>query len=533
MSVNLKAQAVTENGLLEIRGSDGGLLEGLSGKLEDCFAASRADWEVLAAGLPADDRNDRGHFGTCAPNVSDFGLLLAWARLVTDLAGQAETYDVSCADPWLFRHLAVLPGVTAERPPGLGALIWKFRLRGSLARVRTALAMIRNCLAFRRQSPRPGGRWLMVYGHPASTAEGRDGYFGDLMQRQSDLQRVLHVDCGPDRARELATDGRSFALHGFGSPLYALSLIFRTWRLPANSLSEPYSWLMRRAVTLDSGYAGAAMIAWQIHCQQRWLSAVSPDVVYWPWENHGWERSFCRSLRASGSYSAGYQHSVVGQQWNLGPASNPDGAASLPDRIFCNGKSGHRQLIAAGHPENRLLLAGALRFPTPAPVAWSAAAPVFVAVPFDLAVARQMVAACRAVTDRQFVIRVHPMKPLEVREEGNIAAATGPLSAQASVSAVLFAATTVGLEAWMIGLPVLRFLPEGCIAIDILPEEAAVMAADRAGMSVGLERVIADGTVKDRCGKDNFAPVDMTIWEGYPLSSDASPTVESAEEITI
>jgi hypothetical protein len=101
------------------------------------------------------------------------------------------------------------------------------------------------------------------------------------------------------------------------------------------------------------------------------------------------------------------------------------------------------------------------------------------------------------------------------------------------VSAVLFAATTVGLEAWMVGLPVLRFQPEGCIAIDILPEETAIMASDRIGLSDSLERVIADGISDEQCGKDIFTPVDMAVWEGYPLSSDASPTVESAEEITI
>jgi hypothetical protein len=532
VTVNLKAQAVNGNGLIEIRGPDGKPLKGVPVRLESCFAASRVDWEFVAGGLPADDRNDRGHFGTCAPNVSDYGLLLAWAKLVAELAGQADIYVVSCADPWLFRHLAGLSGVSAERPPGLRGLIWKFRLRGYLARGRAAMAMVGNCLAFRRQAPRSAGRWLMVYGHPASTADGRDGYFGDLMQRQPDLQRVLHVDCGPDRARALAADGRTFSLHGYGSLLYALSLIFRTWQLPASSITGPNSWLIRRSLTLDSGYAGAAMIAWQIHCQERWLTAVSPDIVHWPWENHGWERSFCRALRVSGSYSVGYQHSVVGQQWNLAPASNPDGATSLPDRIFCNGKSGFRQLLAAGHSEGKLVVAGALRFPTPEPVAWSASAPVFVAVPFDLEVARQMVEACRAVADRQFVIRVHPMTPLDLRDDGNIVAATGPLSAQSAVSAVLFAATTVGLEAWMIGLPVLRFQPEGCIAIDILPEELSVLAADRAGLSEGLDRIIAEGVVKGRCGEDIFTPVDIAVWEEYPMSIIAPSTTESVQEMT-
>lgn len=532
MTVRLKAISPTTGGLLEIMGPDGDGPEGLSAELESCFADSRDVWLTLAADLPPGEVNDRGHFGTCAPNVSDFALLTGWVGVVAGLAARDNACDVHCADPWLFRHLAGLPGVTAESPPSLLSARLKITLRGWLARGRAAITMFRNCLASRRQGSPAGGRWLMVYGHPASTSDGRDGYFGDLMQRQPDLQRILHVDCTIPRGRELAADGRTFLLHGYGSPLYALSLIFRKWRLPEACVRGPYEWLIRRALALDSGYAGAAMIAWQIHCQRRWLAVVSPEIVFWPWENHGWERSFCRDLRAAGGISIGYQHSVVGQQWNLGAGSNPDGTASLPDRIFCNGASGLRQLLASGHPRERLALAGAWRFPKPEPVVWSADAPVFVAAPFDLAVARQMLDACRAVPDHRFVIRVHPMTPLSFAEEGNIAAATGPLSAQESVSAVVYAATTVGLEAWMLGLPVLRFQPSGRIAIDILPADAPVPASDHAGLGDSLNRLIDEGAVEGRQTEDIFSPVDMAVWEEYPLSTDDHPVNVPAEEVT-
>ncbi len=533
MTVRLKAISPGGGGLLDILGPDGRSPEGLSAELEACFARSHEVWLKLAADLPADAVNDRGHFGTCAPNVSDFGLLTGWAGLVTELGARDEVYDVHCADPWLFRHLAGLPGVSAGSPPSLLPVRLKAAVRGWLARGRVAVTMFRNCLAARGQKTPVGGRWLMVYGHPASTSDGRDGYFGELMQQQPDFRRILHVDCAVPRGRELAADGRTFLLHGYGSPLYALSLIFRKWRLPESSVKGRYEWLVRRALALDSGYAGAAMIAWQIHCQRRWLATISPDVVFWPWENHGWERSFCRDLRASGGTSVGYQHSVVGQQWNLGPGSNPDGAASLPDRIFCNGASGFRQLLEAGHPEARLVLAGAWRFPKPEPVTWSADAPVFVAAPFDLAVARQMLEACRAVPDRRFVVRVHPMTPLEFTEEGNIAAATGPLSAQKEVSAVVYAATTVGLEAWMLGLPVLRFQPEARIAIDILPDDASVAASDHAGLADNLNRVIGAGAVEGRQTGDIFSLVDRTVWEEYPLSTRDHPVDVPAKEVTV
>ena len=87
----------------------------------------------------------------------------------------------------------------------------------------------------------------VVYGHPASTPEGGDGYFGDLMIKEPQLHRVLHVDCARARARALEGGGRTFSLHAWGRPLFALAALpFQRWR-PA--MAEPMGenhWLVRR-----------------------------------------------------------------------------------------------------------------------------------------------------------------------------------------------------------------------------------------------------------------------------------------------
>ena len=45
--------------------------------------------------------------------------MLAWARLVYNLAEDEEVTLVVCDDPWLFRHLAKINGVNATKPPML------------------------------------------------------------------------------------------------------------------------------------------------------------------------------------------------------------------------------------------------------------------------------------------------------------------------------------------------------------------------------------------------------------------------------
>lgn len=517
--------------LIRILDSTSAPLENIEKHLEQAFAQSRHIWEQTARRLPAGEVNDRGHFGTCAPNISDHGLMLAWSDLITTLHNEErEAYEVRCRDPWLYRHIASIPGVTSDPAPGLALLRVKLFVRGIAARALTAFSMMRACLSMRRQHLPPETRsWLLVYGHPTSNADGHDGYFGDLMQRIPSLHRVLHVDCPPRRARELARDGRTVSLHGFGSLIYACTVAFRKWRLPETAVTGPHAWLVRRAVEMDGAYAGAAKIAWQIHCQRRWLNRVGPERALWPWENHGWERSFCRDLRRIGAKAIGYQHSVVGDQWNLGVASNPDGPASLPDKILCNGESGRRQLAAAGHPEDRLIVAGALRFATPKKIDWDSQAPVFVALPFDLEVARQMVDTCRQVSGHRFVVRQHPMTPLDFSDGGNLVRADGPLSEQVCVSAVIYAATTVGLEAWIAGLPTIRFRPAGCIAIDIMPKDVSVRAASAKDLSATLKDAILEGGQPVKSG-DIFSEIDIAVWESYARRHSPGSSQAKLEE---
>ncbi len=480
--------------------------------LENSFDACADRWLELAKGMATDPSSVYAHAPACAANISDFGLMLAWERLIDEWAGGEATTLVICADPWMFRHLAPRPGIQAGPPPGLFGREMKLAFRGFAARAKAALSVAHAALTLRRTAKRVarGAPSLLVYGHPGSDALGEDGYFGNLMKKAVGLRRILHVDCPPDRALELAADHRTLSLHAWGSVAHALTLPFKRWRPNLETQDSGTRWLVRRAASLEGGGGQAAMIAWQNHCQARWLAAARPEVVVWPWENHSWERSFTRAARRLGTRTIGYQHSVIGRQMlNYSPRSNFDGFHSIPDQIICTGPPTRQRLADWSVPAERMVIGGAFRFPAHSAVAYDPDAPVFVALPFDGVAAAEIVAVARSTRGRRFLVKSHPMTPYEFGETDLIRRTEVPLTDQRAVSAVVYAATTVGLEAIILGLPTLRFQPAGRIALDILPAGISVPATGYKGFAEALADLASPTPVEPN---DIFARVDLDLW---------------------
>jgi len=495
---------------------------GLSAALEEAFDACADTWLNLAKGLAEEPTSIYAHAPACAANVSDFGLMLAWTRLIDEWSQNDTTVLVICKDPWMFRHLESRPGVAATTPPGLWCREIKSALRGYAARMKAALGVMQAALALRKTSARAetGGTSLLVYGHPKSDARGQDGYFGNLMEKAGDLQRILHVDCPPGRASELAADGRTLGLHAWGSPVHALSLAFKKWRPRHKSLTLETRWLVRRAAALEGASGQGAMIAWQIHCQNRWLAATRPHVVAWPWENHAWERAFVRTARRLGTRTVGYQHSVIGRQMlNYSPRSNVDGFASIPDQILCTGAPTMQRLADWSVPADRMAIGGAFRFPARSDVTHDPEAPVFVALPFDGITAAEMVAVVKATQGPRFLVKDHPMTPFEFDDADLVRRTKISLADQVAVSAVVYAATTVGLEAVILGLPTLRFRPSNRIALDILPAGISVPAAGRAGFAAVLAALKPPEAMEP---EQIFAKVDLDLWTHLLAKEDVA-----------
>ncbi|MBF0267933.1 MAG: hypothetical protein HQL44_05035 [Alphaproteobacteria bacterium] len=482
----------------------------LAQKLEGAYDAAVEEWWSLAQALGQEASSVLAHTPACAANISDFGLMLAWTRLVDEWAAGPETVLVICDDPWLFRHLAQRQGVNriASAPPLLLAETL-LKLRGLLARLaasRRFASWARKLQAHSQKCPkeRPA---LLVYAHPSSNAEGYDAYFGKLMTDVPDLVRLIHVDGTPDKVAPLCSDGRSFSLHGFGDPAFAR----RLWKFQWQPVITD-NWLVRRAAVLEGSTAQSVAIAWQIHCVVAWMDKAKPKTIAWPWENHSWERAMVRAAKARRVRTIGYQHATVGwREWNYAPHSNPDGSASLPDSILAVGPSDLARLMRYGCPRHILSVGGALRFPKLPTPRQDTTAPVFVALPFDADISVQMLDAIRplAADGYRFLVKDHPMNPFQIEPRPGIEPTGQRLSDIDAVSGVLYCLTTVGLEAVLAGLPTLRFIPQGKVPVDVMPDGVKIPAADANSLKRELAQLAAPPAID---AQQVFAQADPEFW---------------------
>ncbi len=486
-------------------------------QLEQAFEAIAQDWWALARKIGCETTAWPTHAAAAAPNASDLGLMLAWTQLVDNWSAAADIVLVLCDDPWLFRHLASRPNVRAGSVPGLAAPVCLLLLRGFLSRVATAARAAHDAIRLRstrrfasRHSPA-----ILVYGHPASNPEGYDAYFGNLMERIPSLVRVLHTDCRGSLALTLSAKGRAVSLHAWGNPWAAVSLIAARWRPSPASRTGAHGWLVRRAAAIENGHGNIAMTRWQDHCQRRWLRSQRPRAVAWPWENHPWERALVRSAVLEDAQTVGYQHSVIGRHMlNYAAHSNPDGLASMPQHVLCTGLTTQRQLAKWGIPASRLAVGGALRFLANPRTRFDPAAAIFVALPFGGTIAAEMIDAARdlAVAGRTVLVKDHPMTPSTFEEGPNLKRTHRPLTEHECVSAVVYAATTVGLEARLAGLPTIRFRSSANIALDILPEGVDVPPTERDTIVADVSQLIERGPAAPLARDGIFAAVESALW---------------------
>lgn len=484
-------------------------------RLERAFEQSREQWWSLAREGAVDSGAGLSHTLACGTYGSDFGLMLAWDRLAGELADEPENTLMLCDDPWLFRHLSRRPGIDSGcRPAIVGA--WTTRaLRGTAARLKLSWRLFRTSLATRNQRAAipSGAPVILVYGHPESRADGHDAYFGALMREVPEVRRLLHCDCPSDRAVQLAADGRTASLHGWGAPLFALTMPLWRWRPSAARRKGPLGWLVRRAASREGAGAAAAMNRWQIHCQARFLSAATPRLVCWPWENHAWERALCREARRVGVPTIGYQHTVVGHhQLNQTPRANVDGLASLPDLLAANGPAYRDEMIAWDIPAERIVMAGAWRFTELKGAPYQAGAPVFVPLSAITAVATLQVRAARLVADsgRVVLVKDHPMYPQRFEETETLRRTNVGITGHKALSAVIYSTGTSGLEAILLGLPTLRLMADDRLSVDILPSHVPVR-------SVTLDEVVEALETTPPPPPLDFnsvlAPVDIRVWK--------------------
>jgi len=210
----------------------------------------------------------------------------------------------------------------------------------------------------------------------------------------------------------------------------------------------------------------------------------------------------------------GYQHSVIGaQMYNYGYRSNPDGLSSIPDLILAAGPATAKALAGLGYPKERIKIGGARRLKTFEKLPFDPDAPIYVALPFDRDISREMLVSLERLTggEKKFLVKPHPMTPQDFRESDRVHRTTKPLVAAGPLSGVFYAATTVGLEAYLAGLPTVRFLPSSKVAANIFPTGADVVSATGETLSEDSFKQIVHRAMSY---PDVFPEPDQHVWRG-------------------
>ena len=455
---------------------------------------------------------------TMSTYASDYGLMLAWVNVVRELGKASAETCVVCKDPWLYRALSLLEGVKADPAPGIAAQRLRLFCRGMLARTRAALRCLGALIRTRHHRDcAVQENWILVYGHPDSNADGEDAYFGRLMREISGLRRLMHTDCRADYALRLAADGRTHSLHAWGSIRTALSLPFQRWRPDTSKLDAVTAWLVKRAAAIEGSGGSAAMSRWQMTCHANWLKEANPKAVAWPWENHPWERDFVRQARANGTQTLGYQHTVVGRHmYNQGADANLDGLDSIPEQILLNGPAYRGDLAARGIPDARMQIAGSHRIGARNLPKYDPTGPVFLALSNNPAFARQMIDAARPLASpgQPFIVKDHPLSPYPVTESAGFDYTRAPIAELPAIHALIYCTGTTGLEGLLAGVPTIRFVPDGGVALDILPRNQSdgmqPLSVSAAGLSQALQN---PPEAANHPLQTLFPPPDMDLWK--------------------
>ena len=489
-------------------------LADLGARLEKSFDCIRDDWWRIGKELGQTPTARLAHMPTAASYNCDFGLMMAWVKLTEAVYSELISCLVVCDDPWLFRELAEINGVWAGRQPSMWIPILGYWLRGYLARGRLAGKVAVSAIRLRdpRRNIDIGEKTILAYGHPGSSPDGQDIYFGSLMKDIPVLKRMIHTDGDVKVIKRLAGD-RTAGFHAWGSFWYASFIIFKRWRLQKSDLSGAFSWLIRRACAIENSTAAPATNAWQIHCQNNWLRQNKPSIILWPWENHPWERELCRSAKKMGVKTIGYQHAVIGpQQFNPGPASNPDGFDSIPDRIICSGPAYHDQLIRWGMPEDRLVIGGAYRIAKFEGNFYDPNGPVFVATSSDTDITTKLMLAVDGSQKegRKFLVKIHPLYPKDIEETENVQITTHTIPEQQGLSAVFYGTGTSGLEGMLAQIPTFRLRPDDQVAVNVLPEGVEPVPVSIHTLDAALNEAVQPPPLK---WDSIYAAVNLDVWK--------------------
>ena len=219
---------------------------------------------------------------------------------------------------------------------------------------------------------------------PGSSEENsqRDRYFGDLAQWLGDAGlRVAWLGAVPMGGQPIEPASRAAAASA-PQPMVPLDSFFHlSGLLRGYLLLLSFPFAVKRRLVLE-GIDLSPIVRWAVRRElssPRLPTAVmyrdaaselkragfAPRAIAFPYENQPWEKMLVLGLRAELPKTAviGIQHAPFATNYTCAfPSPRQWRDRCMPDRMFVMGEEFRRELVAAGAPPDRVVVAGALRF---------------------------------------------------------------------------------------------------------------------------------------------------------------------------
>ena len=265
-------------------------------------------------------------------------------------------------------------------------------------------------------------------------------------------------------------------------------------------------------------------------------------VIVYPFENQPWEKMLCLAAKEVGKNIklVGYQHSHLPSlllSYFIGAGESEN--MPLPDVIVANGEHTLELLKNAGYGKVELINGGALRYEHLYETGDSTKREkeiraVLVALPYSRSLSEEMLmvifGAFRDLAEEKlmFIIKFHPEVPLERLEiqlppwPGHFQRTEKPMAEiLKEVDLVIYSSSTIGLEALLGGVPVIRYCPEHIIDLDASDafgegvvkscSEDDIKQAVLSALNGGNSHLAEDSIPTDILSK-LFSPVDEDVW---------------------
>jgi hypothetical protein len=279
---------------------------------------------------------------------------------------------------------------------------------------------------------------------------------------------------------------------------------------------------------------------------KRWLKNIKQEriTIIYLFENQPWEKLLCLAARESGKNIKliGYQHSIVPPLLlNYFLGAGEASIMPLPSLIVANGEHTRNLLSNAGYGDTEIVNGGALRYGYMHEIAKGSAGKdengktVLVALSYSRNLTEELLISLFNVfqdytgKDVRFVLKFHPEAP---PESLSIRQPDWPAHFEKTdrnmedilkeVDLVIYSSTTVGLEALVNGVPVIRYYSEHSIDLDPLNafDERAVKSCSESSLKQVVLSALSEGadpTTKELASEANnlnkfFSPVNEDLW---------------------